>query len=209
MKRSAFHWSFVKSILTVSFIGLSISSTGCQFSPKPPKGLWSWKKEESKPLPDRILAVWTDSVLHQPNQPGVRGFGGRIYFYEKEETTPIEVDGSFAVYVFDANNDSTSDQKPLRKFVFTADQFATHMSKTSLGPSYSVWLPWEEVGGPPMRLSLISRFEGRTGGTTLSDSTIKLLPGVGTGADLAKKRNTHNNQVQLASHRETPMIPRR
>ncbi len=55
-----------------------------------------------------------------------------------------------------------------------------------------------------MRLSLISRFEGRTGGTTLSDSTIKLLPGVGTGADLAKKRNTHNNQVQLASHREGP-----
>ncbi len=94
MKRSAFHWSFVKSILTVSFIGLSISSTGCQFSPKPPKGLWSWKKEESKPLPDRILAVWTDSVLHQPNQPGVRGFGGRIYFYEKEETTPIESMGA-------------------------------------------------------------------------------------------------------------------
>ena len=69
-------------------------------------------------------------------------------------------------------------QKPLRKYVFTADQFASHMSKTSIGPSYSVWLPWGEVGGPQMKLSIIARFEGVDGGTTISDPTIKLLPGI-------------------------------
>lgn len=156
---------------------LAISS-GCQIAPKDKPVKWPWKKDESKPLPDRILPVWTDSVLHQPNQPGVRGFGGRMYFYAKDDTDPIEIDGSLAVYVFDADDVSVDSQKPLRKFVFTADQFKEHMSKTSIGPSYSIWLPWGEIGGPPRRLSLIARFEGREGGTTISDPTIKLLPGV-------------------------------
>lgn len=151
---------------------------GCQFAPKDKPIKWPWKKDQSKPLPERMLPVWTDSVLHQPNQPGVRGFGGRIYFYAKDDTDPIEIDGSLAVYVFDADDINVNSQKPLRKFVFTADQFSEHMSKTSIGPSYSIWLPWGEIGGPPRRLSLIARFEGRDGGTTISDPTIKLLPGV-------------------------------
>jgi hypothetical protein len=151
---------------------------GCQFAPKKLPDSWKWGEGDKPALPDRILAVWTDTVLHQPNQPGVRGFGGRVFFYLKDQTDPIEVDGKLAVYVFDAEDADPMNQKPLRKYVFTADQFASHMSKTSIGPSYSVWLPWGEVGGPQMKLSIIARFEGVDGGTTISDPTIKLLPGI-------------------------------
>ncbi|GEM_PF-750707 len=151
---------------------------GCQFAPKKLPDSWKWGEDDRPALPDRILAVWTDTVLHQPNQPGVRGFGGRVFFYLKDQTDPIEVDGKLAVYVFDAEDADPMNQKPLRKYVFTADQFASHMSKTSIGPSYSVWLPWGEVGGPQMKLSIIARFEGVDGGTTISDPTIKLLPGI-------------------------------
>ena len=179
---------------------------GCQFAPKHMHSDWLWKKETTQVTPDRVLPVWTDSVLHQTNQPGIRGFGGRIYFYGKENTDPVEVDGNLAVYVFDADDANPSNQKPLRKFMFTADQFKTHMSKTSIGPSYSVWLPWGEVGGPPMRLSIIARFEGREGGTTISDPTIKMLPGVPVEKDVAKSdassKNPNPSQVSLAGHTE-------
>lgn len=186
-------------------------SLGCQFAPKPSATVWPWQKDEAKAIPDRILPVWTDSVLHQPSQPGVRGFGGRVYFYGKENTDPVEVDGNFAVYVFDADDNTSSDQKPLRKFVFTADQFKTHMSKTSMGPSYSVWIPWGEVGGPPRRLSLISRFEGREGGTTISDPTIKMLPGVPVDNPVAKTHSESaksvTSPVSLAGHTDsTPQL---
>jgi hypothetical protein len=179
---------------------------GCQFAPKRLPTDWPWKKEPSLTTPDRVLPVWTDSVLHQTNQPGIRGFGGRIYFYGKENTDPVEVDGSLAVYVFDADDASPSNQKPLRKFMFTADQFKSHMSKTSIGPSYSVWLPWGEVGGAPMRLSLIARFEGREGGTTISDPTIKMLPGVPVEKEVANadlnSSQAIRSKISLAGHSE-------
>jgi hypothetical protein len=139
---------------------------------------WPWAKDDAAAVPERILAVWTDTVMHQKNQPGVRGFGGRIYFYEPEETDPIEIDGGLAIYIFDTETIDLAAQEPLKKYVFTAEQFAEHKSQTSIGPSYSVWLPWGEVGGPPRKLSLIARFQGTEGGTVISDPTIKLLPGV-------------------------------
>lgn len=164
---------------------------------------WPWAKEKPISQPDRVLAVWTDTVLHQTGQAGVRGFGGRVYFYEQDKTDPIEVDGGLAIYVFDADKLQAHDQRPLRKFVFTAEQFATHMSRTSLGPSYSVWLPWGEVGGPPLRLSLIVRYEGAAGGTTISDPTIKLLPGVPARSIESEQELTqlqNGSSVQLAGH---------
>ncbi|MCA9181443.1 MAG: hypothetical protein KDA51_08315 [Planctomycetales bacterium] len=178
-------------------------SSGCQFTPNTKKMRWPWTKEKPVPQPDRVVAVWTDTVLHQTGQAGVRGFGGRVYFYAQDKTDPIEVDGGLAIYVFDADKLQAHDQRPLRKFVFTAEQFATHMSRTSLGPSYSVWLPWGEVGGPPLRLSLITRYEGTASGTTISEPTIKLLPGVPARSieseqELAEQRS--GSSVQLVGH---------
>jgi hypothetical protein len=143
-------------------------------------------------------------VLHQPGFPGVRGFGGRVYFYQAPSTDPIEVDGGVAVYVFDADELSPKSQKPLRKYVFTADQMAEHMSKSSLGPSYSLWLPWDEVGGQSRRLSLITRFEGREGGTVISDPSIKLLPGVlkSTEEGSPSDKSSSDPNVRMVGHQK-------
>ena len=86
---------------------------GCQFAPKKLTDSWKWGEGDKPALPDRILAVWTDTVLHQPNQPGVRGFGGRVFFYLKDQTDPIEVDGKLAVYVFDSEDADPMNQKPV------------------------------------------------------------------------------------------------
>jgi len=162
-------------------------------------------------MPEKLLAVWSDSVLHQPGLPGVRGFGGRIYFYQTEGADPVKVDGALAVYVFDADQLDPYNQKPLRKFAFTADQFQDHFSSTTLGPSYSVWLPWDEVGGQARKLSLIARFEGRAGGTALSDPVIKLLPGLSkTTAESPLSSETSPNPIRMVGHQEhtsRPIVP--
>lgn len=208
-------------LLLVLGLFLSMAACGCQpLMTKKSMIPWGSKKKETKVVPDRILAVWTDTVLHQQGQKGVRGFGGRVYFYEKDNTDPIEAEGSLAVYAFDAEDDAIDSQKPLRKFVFTPEQLAGHMSKTSIGPSYSIWLPWSSVGDPPQKLSLITRFEGVDGGTTISDPVIKLLPGVAKKSDSGKKssdqtidkspiKTWEDQGVQQASFSESTATPSR
>lgn len=186
--------------------------SGCHFTPPKPSTLWKWKKEEPTVVPEKLLAVWSDSVLHQPGMPGVRGFGGRIYFYQTEASEPVKVDGALAVYVFDADELDPYNQKPLRKFAFTADQFKDHFSGSTLGPSYSVWLPWDEVGGQARRLSLIARFEGREGGTVISDPVIKLLPGLtkSSTADKQGASESTGNPIRMVGHQEhksEPVVP--
>jgi hypothetical protein len=62
-----------------------------------------------------------------------------------------------------------------------------------------------------MRLSLIARFEGRDGGSTISDPTIKLLPGIPKQTSLAdskakQNKNVTHSPVQQASYSEPTAI---
>ncbi|QDT05531.1 hypothetical protein K227x_39310 [Rubripirellula lacrimiformis] len=189
-----------RSIALATLLSALTGSIGCQFVPDRPS--WSTKlfeKEEVAVVPTRMMVMWADTILHQPQQPGVRGFGGRIYFYNGQDADPVKVDGGLAVYAFDANDLTPQSTKPKRKFVFTADQFAEHMSQTSMGTSYSVWCPWDEVGGYNEQLSLIVRFEGRGGGVVISDSTVKLLPGMNRPAEVVEAESREYQAVTQAS----------
>ena len=135
-------------------------------------------------VPDRLSVVWSDTVLHQHNKPDERGFGGRILFYSPKPlgddtpAEPIVVDGTLTVYAFGDEQGRGAGTKPEKRFVFLPEQLKKHHSKSELGHSYSVWLPWDEVGGPQRRISLFVRFEPVQGGSVMSDAARKLLPGL-------------------------------
>ena len=135
------------------------------------------KGDDAQALPARTVAVWSDTVLHQPNSPGVRGFGGRIMFYGDKNDDPIKIDGSLVVYAWDDTDEAKSRKIPDRKYVYTAAQLEKHYSRSKLGHSYSVWIPWETTDGPQKKITLIARFLGRTGGEVTSKSSQVLLPG--------------------------------
>lgn len=144
-----------------------------------------WGAEKDKPRegePSRIVATWTDTVRHAPGEPAERGFGGRLYFYDRG-ADPIAVDGRLVVYAFDESGREPTDHKPTRRYVFPAEQFGNHLSQSEIGASYSVWLPWGGVGGPSTDISLIARFEpAGGGGLVVSDQATQRLPGRDVGA---------------------------
>lgn len=142
---------------------------------------WRVGDVPSSKTPTKIVAVWTDAVLHQAGKPATRGFGGRLMFYGPDESTPIKVDGTLVVYAFDEEGRSPTDVKPDRKYVFSPEQFARHYSKSKLGHSYSVWVPWDEVGGPRKEISLIARFIPKNGGAAVVSAQARQnLPGLPT-----------------------------
>jgi hypothetical protein len=145
---------------------------------------WDWKKpipwgagengELEKPI--KLVAMWTDTVLTSSNAPAIRGFGGRLMFYGNDDS-PIKVKGTLSVYAFNEEGRDLNNVTPDRKYVFTAEQVAKHYSKGNLGHSYSFWLPWDELGGDEVKISLVCRFTHESGEIVVGEQTTHVLPG--------------------------------
>jgi hypothetical protein len=137
-----------------------------------------WPFADDKPgSPTQVVATWTDTVMYQPNQVPQRGFGGRLMFYEKDKKDPIKAEGTLTVYAFEENANDPNKSRPDRKYVFTKEQLAQHYSKSKIGHSYSVWLPWDAAGGQQKEVSLIVRFTPDQGSVIVSDQSKHLMPG--------------------------------
>ena len=128
-------------------------------------------------IPTRMIDLWTFTVLTQEGLPGVRGFGGRVMFYNDKDEKPVTVDGAFTVFGFDETGGDVSFSSPDEKFLFPAEKLSKHYSKSELGHSYSFWLPWDEVGGPERKICLIARFQPKNGPLLISKPSHQILAG--------------------------------
>ena len=132
------------------------------------------QKEDSSPV--TMAAIWSDSVMEKSGRKDIKGFGGRFYFYD-ENNTAVKAEGELIVYGFDDSIKDRNEEKPDVKFVYKEDEFQSHYSESGLGASYSVWLPWEEVGGFRKSITLIPMFKTVDGKLLKSGQSINVLPG--------------------------------
>jgi hypothetical protein len=65
----------------------------------------------------------------------------------------------------------------VKRYHFTAEQFTQHFSQTDIGASYSIWIPWDAVGGDQMRISLVPSFRTAAGKVVQGDQALVGLPG--------------------------------
>ncbi len=79
-----------------------------------------WKSEPKPQTPDSLAAVWTETTLHQPGKPVVRGFGGRILFHGSDQQQAVPVEGKVIVYAYDDDRPNQEDPAPDKKYVFPA-----------------------------------------------------------------------------------------
>ncbi len=164
------------------------------------RAIW-WKEHKSDPqVPMRLVSSWTDAVLHRPGQKSQRGFGGRLSFFGRDGEDPVRVDGQLVVYAYDENKGDPRSTQPTRRFIFPREQFERLESESTLGPSYSVWLPWDnEVAGPRKNISLIARFEPHGGPLLVGEQTRHLLPGMALAGDEPAVQPGASG-IQLAQH---------
>ncbi len=141
------------------------------------KGIpWADATEDAQ-QPVRVVAVWTDTVMSRAGALPTRGFGGRLMFFADKQDKPIKVQGTLVVYAFDESRGDNQKHVPDRRYVFRAEELDNHYSKSKLGHSYSVWLPWDTVGGPQREITLLVRFVGTSGGVLVGEPSTHLLPG--------------------------------
>jgi hypothetical protein len=188
---------------------LLLFSVGCSplmSSHQPGKWMW-WKRRDEPRVPTKLTPMWTDTVLYQSGFAPVRGFGGRVMFFDGKSDTPVQVDGALTVYAFDGTSVDSTGSVPERKFVFPAEDLEKHFSESKLGPSYSFWLPWDEVGGYERQVTLITRFEPKSGGPTMSQPSRHYLPGLPAPerTELVEQSRSDKASSSLTRHQEHPV----
>jgi hypothetical protein len=176
-------------------ITLSVLTAGCQsLVPKWPAN-WFGKDEkpqvtESKyPRPARMAVIWTPAMLNTPGKKPTRGFGGRVYFYDGQNKA-VPVEGQLVVYGYDDTRATNESRNPDRKFAFTPEQFTTHFSPTELGASYSIWIPWDEVGNNQVDVSLVPIFTATSGQLIVGQSSKAVLAGPNSPAHESRVERT-------------------
>jgi len=137
-----------------------------------------WDSHPKPQVPTRTVEFWSEEVLTEPGMPGVRGFAGRVMFYNEKDAKPVAVDGTLTVFAFEDSDRNLGYTAPEKKFIYLPEQLQKYYSKSELGHSYSLWLPWDEVGGLERKLCLVARFEPRKGPPVVSKPCHKLLSGV-------------------------------
>ncbi len=134
------------------------------------------EKESPKSEPVTMVATWKGSTYEQAGTRPVNGFGGRIFFYDKDNNA-VEADGELFVYGFDNSKEKNESGKADKKFVFRSTEFQTHKSDSGFGVSYSVWCPWQKVGGFRKTITLIPMFKTVDGRVLKGGQSINILHG--------------------------------
>lgn len=163
------------AVLLIALAGL-ISSTGCKQWNLTPSWAWLPNSEDSPEIPVKVVALWTNGQLQQDSGMALRGFGARLMFYNKQDK-PVRVDGTLVVYAFDEQKPEGISAQADRKYVFTPDQLADRYSKSQLGHSYSIFVPWDKSGSPQQQVSLIVRFNPIGGPSVVGNQAKLSLPG--------------------------------
>ncbi|MGI9428860.1 MAG: hypothetical protein ACR2NM_09400, partial [Bythopirellula sp.] len=115
--------------------------------------------------------------------------------------------GQLVIYAYDEQSRAAYETQPTRRFVFPAEQFTRHESECQLGASYSIWLPWDEVGGAQKNISLIARFEPKEGAVVAGNQTRHLLPGsaqLATGETMPATKPV--DEIQLTAYTQTSNV---
>ena len=155
--------------------------------------------KEAKPV--TMAAIWKDSAYEKPGERTVVGFGGRFFFYDRDNNS-VPAEGELVVYGYEDSDDGEG--KPGegadKKFVFRESEFQSHFSDTGLGASYSVWIPWEKIGGYRKSITLIPYFKTTDGRLLESGQSIVILPGKTSNMNMESAKSNPDQPYKVLGH---------
>ena len=124
-----------------------------------------------------VACIWQPGEGRNDKGIPCRGFSGQVFFFTRKESEPALVDGKVRVYLFSDRGSEADRSKPLHQYDFSPEAWGLHATMTSLGPGYSVFVPYPDADPYQARCQLRLRFEPAGGGTLYSESVTLTLDG--------------------------------
>lgn len=124
-----------------------------------------------------VACIWQPS--EGPNAQGVpvRGFAGQMFFFTKKNSEPVLVNGDVRVYLFADRGTPEERGKPMHQYDFTPEAWSSHATLTSLGPGYSIFIPYPGSEAYQVRCQLRTRFTPKEGPPIWSEAMTMILEG--------------------------------
>ncbi|MEL6896943.1 MAG: hypothetical protein AAFP90_12625 [Planctomycetota bacterium] len=135
------------------------------------------KEEEPEPYPTpvKMVVAWTPDIMMRGGHTPTRGFGARMFFYNKE-SKPIPVDGTIEIHAYEAPR--TGEQpKKITPYRFQREKLVKHFSQGDFGASYSLWIPVDAATGDRKKMVLVPSFINHDGKRITSAPSTLMLPG--------------------------------
>ncbi|WP_397568135.1 hypothetical protein [Schlesneria sp. T3-172] len=117
----------------------------------------------------QILCLWQQAEGRDPDGYPCKGFSGQILFLSSKAATPVQCEGDVRIYLFDDLGTPEEQTKPLRQFDFDSGSWKIHLTETSLGPTYSVFVPYVRRGVKDANCALRVRLKPSYGQFVFSD----------------------------------------
>ncbi len=125
----------------------------------------------------QIICIWQPSEGRDPTGRPCRGFAGQILFLANRGSLPVQVDGDVRIYLFDDQGAPEEQTKPLHQFDFDSKSWAPHLTKGTLGPTYSVFVPYMRLGTNEAKCALRVRLKTDNQPAIFSDMAMIPLDG--------------------------------
>ncbi len=162
----------------------------------------------------QMLCVWEPAEGVGSDGLPTRGFAGKITFFTRGQKSGVRVNGDVRIYVYDDQSPPEDRGKPIHQWDFLGDAWAIHLQDSSLGPSYSVFIPYSRKGNHQALCALRVRLTPADGGPPVySDTVAVLMPGTETKSDEPvseapeKRRSLETITIPLKERKQSPEIP--
>lgn len=166
---------YMRTVVSACLILSTLCNVGCTTF-KSPFGTKIPTATAADPA-TQILCFWQPGEGNDPDGYPCRGFSGQILFTSNKSQAPVKIDGDVRIYLFDDQGTVDEQAKPLRQFDFDGGSWNIHLGKTSLGPTYSIFIPYVRRGVTEANCSLRIRLKPKHGPTIFSDfSSMPLNP---------------------------------
>lgn len=125
----------------------------------------------------QIVCLWTPGEGNDPDGVPCKGFMGQVLFLSQNTSKPLEIEGEVRIYLFDDQGTAEEQAKPLRMFNFDNGSWAIHLTDSSFGPAYQVFVPYVRRGVSNANCSLRLRLKPKVGPVVFSEFTNMQLSG--------------------------------
>lgn len=123
----------------------------------------------------KIVCILEPAEGRDPKGVPCQGFAGQVLFLTRSEL-PVSVDGEIRIYEFDNQGNEADQSKPLHTFDFDGEAWSQHYHYGTLGPAYSVFIPYMRRGISEATCAIRVRLKPKEGPAVFSEMTeIKLV----------------------------------